>query len=86
MVFAQEITETTIEIGQRQGRLITDGAAIDVAGQNAEEHLINGREEALYAATPARLSRRGEDQPHFDVGGDLFEVRRGEIPRRANPK
>jgi len=36
---------------------------------------IDGGEEALDAAAATRMSRCGEDQPHFDASGDLFEVK-----------
>ena len=41
--------------------------------------MIDGLEEALDAAPTARLPRRGKDQTHLDIGGDLFEMARGEV-------
>ena len=79
MVLAQKFAESVVEIGERQAGVPRTAPCVDVARQRAEEHLIDGGEEALDAAASARVSRRGKDQSHLDVDGDLFEVRRGEI-------
>ena len=79
VVLAQKVAEPAIEIRDGQFRPTANSAGLDVAGQRAQKHLIDGLEEPLDAPATARLSRRGEDQPHLDVCGDLFEVARGEI-------
>jgi hypothetical protein len=79
VVLAQEVAEPAIELRYGQFRPAPNGAGLDVAGQRAQKHLIDGLEEALDATATARLPRRGEDQTHLDIGGDLFEVARGEV-------
>ena len=79
VVLAQEFAESAIEVRHRQFRPTANSAGLDVAGQRAQKHLVDGLEEALDAPAPTRMPRRGEDQPHLDVSGDLFEVSGGEV-------
>ena len=71
--------KAAIEFGEGQFGFAANTALVDVARQVAEEHLIDGLEEALDAAAAARMPRRGKDQAQLDVGGDLLEVDRGEV-------
>jgi len=50
-----------------------------VAGQRAEEELIDGLEETLDLAAPTGLPLLREDQAHLQVGGNLFQVPRREV-------
>ena len=79
VVLAQKFAKAAIEVRHGQFCPAANGAGLDVAGQRAQKHLIDGLEEPLDAPAPARLSRRGENQTHLDVGGDLFEVDGGEV-------
>ena len=79
MVLAQKVAEAALQIRDRQFRPAANGARPDVAGKRAEEHLINRLEEPFDSPAAARLAGRRKDQPHLDVGGDLFEVNRGEV-------
>lgn len=79
VILAQKVAEPAIKIRDGQFRPTANGAGLDVAGQRAQKHLIDGLEEALNAPATARLPWRGEDQPHLDICGDLFEMARGEI-------
>jgi hypothetical protein len=82
-IFAKELAKLPIEIGQREGGLpgcprmalasMYPGRVQETSGY------YNGGEEAFDATAAARVSRRREDQPHLDIGSDLFEVRAGEV-------
>src|SRR5512146_2033728 len=74
MILAEEFTKSTIEVRHGQFCSAANGASLDITGQRAQKHLVDGLEEPLDAPATTRLSRRGEDQPRFDVSGDLFEV------------
>src|SRR6478609_9427491 len=80
VVLDQEAIEPLVQLRQRQGWLgRRRGARWRVAGHHTKEELVHRGEEALDAAPSARLARPREDQDHPEVGGDLFEVTRGEV-------
>jgi hypothetical protein len=50
-----------------------------VSIQIAQEHLVDSSEETLNPSAPAGLARDRKDKADFEVGGDLFQMVRGEI-------
>src|SRR5947207_2626231 len=50
-----------------------------IAGQRAQEELIDGQEEALDAPAAAWATGHGEDERHPEVRADLFEVLGSEV-------
>jgi hypothetical protein len=79
VVLAEEFAKSAIEVRHGQFCPAPNGTGLDIARQRAQKHLVDGLEEPLDAPATTRLPRRGEDQPHFDVSGDLFEVGGGKI-------
>ncbi len=79
VVVHDEALQAPVQLGDGEHRFRDRRAGRGVAGERAEEELIDRLEEALDAAAAAWLPLGRKVQHDVQVGGDLLEVARGEV-------